>query len=75
MSQLVNDRQLAKELGGHFTRNKIRRLRVRGLIPFIHLGYRTILFDKERVIEALSRCEVKAVSTRARREKANASAP
>jgi hypothetical protein len=68
--KLITEKKLVKELGGTFTPHSIRRLRTRGLIPFVQLGYRTILFDKERVIEALSRCEVKAVSTQARQKKA-----
>lgn len=72
LQQLQNDEQIARTLGRNFTARRIRRLRQHGLIPFVRLGYRTILYDPQRVIEALSRFEVKAVSTHARREKASA---
>lgn len=64
--QLLTDRKLAKELGPPFTRSSIHRLRKRGLIPFLQFGYRTILYDKARVLEALGRCEVKPVTTATR---------
>jgi len=69
--KLISERKLVAQLGGPFTASSVRRLRNRGLIPFVRLGYRTILYDHDRVLEALARCEVKAMSTHARQQKAS----
>ena len=56
---LLNIQQLSVEIGP-----PVRSLRTwmhQGKIPFIRVGHRTVLFDPDKVREALNRLEVKAV--------------
>ena len=62
---LVTDRKLVQELNKRldteYTVTSIRLMRFAGRIPFVRLGYRTLRYDVERVIRALTeRREVRA---------------
>jgi hypothetical protein len=56
--RLVDIKGLSAEKG--LKERQIRTFYQNGLIPFIKLGHRTILFDADKVIAALERFEVKA---------------
>ena len=57
---LLTKEQLAQHLSVPSTRMVDELMRARK-IPFVKLGHRTVRFDLARVLEALSRLEVKAV--------------
>lgn len=59
MKKFVNYKNLS-EITGLPVRT-IRSLKTQRKIPFIRVGYRTHLFDPEKVIEALGKFEIKAV--------------
>jgi len=62
--ELLTDQQLARRLGA--TCRQIRAWRLRRLIPSIRLGYRTIRFRLEPVIEALEKRSTKPLNLGAR---------
>jgi hypothetical protein len=64
--QLLTDEELAGELGTGFKRRTIASLRRAGKIPYQRIGYRTLRYNLDAVLAALSRLEVKAVSGRRR---------
>jgi len=53
---LLNEAEIAQKLGE--SRKTVRRWRRLGLIPSIHLGFRTVRYDLDRVREALGKREV-----------------
>ncbi len=64
IKQLLTDQELAIELGTGFKRRTIASLRRAGKIPVIKIGYRTLRYDLDAVMAALSKREIKAVHTR-----------
>ena len=58
--RLLSKSQLRKALNLPSTRIVDEMMR-RRRIPFIRLGHRTVRFDLDRVLEALSRLEVRAI--------------
>jgi hypothetical protein len=58
--KLVTDKQLVETLPDGFTTRRIATLRRDGKIPYVKLGYRTLLYDPEKVMAALQRREIKA---------------
>jgi hypothetical protein len=61
---LVSDRTLAQQLSERLdatiTVGAIARWRRSGRIPYHKLGYRTLRYDVQKVLDALSKREVKA---------------
>jgi excisionase family DNA binding protein len=57
LARLITEQELADSLQVPFLH--VRKLRYAGKIPFIRLGHNTIRFDPDRVMEALSKLEVK----------------
>ena len=64
--KLLTDEELATELGSGFKKRTIATLRRAGKIPVVKIGYRTLRYNLDAVLDALSKREVKAVHTRAR---------
>jgi excisionase family DNA binding protein len=62
MRKLVNIDQLSKETG--FTVWTLYSFAASGKIPFYKFGYRTMRFDPDKVIKALNRFEIPAVSAK-----------
>ena len=60
-TKLLTDRELAVELGTGFKPRTIASLRRAGKIPFVKIGYRTLRYDLDAVMAALSKREIKAV--------------
>ena len=60
--KLKNIRGLAEELG--IPARTCRTLQEKGAIPFYKLGWRLVLFDPDKVREALGKFEVKAARTK-----------
>jgi hypothetical protein len=61
MKKFLTDEELAAELGSKFTPRTIATLRRAGKIPVIKLGYRSLVYDLDKVLAALSKREIKAV--------------
>jgi hypothetical protein len=61
---LINDRTLARELSerleAHVTVASIGLWRRAGKIPYVKLGYRTLRYDLDKVLAALTKREVRA---------------
>ena len=58
-SKLLDYHQLSKRTG-----RKVRSLRTfvkKGLVPYLRLGHRTVLFEPDKVLKALRRFEVKEI--------------
>ena len=62
--KLLTDVELAAELGTGFKTRTIASLRRTGKIPFVRIGYRTLRYNLDAVLEALAKREVKAAHTR-----------
>jgi hypothetical protein len=60
MKRLLDTNQLAQELGRPV--RQIRTFVQTGKIPVIRVGWRTNLYDLDRVIKALSKFEIKEVT-------------
>ena len=58
--QLVTRKQLSQRSG--IAERTIRTLQSQRIIPYIRAGHRTVLFDEDKVMAALDKLEVKAVS-------------
>lgn len=54
----------AKTLAAALNKNEdqINHLRRKGVIPFIRLGHRTIVYNRAKVLAALERFEVKEIA-------------
>jgi hypothetical protein len=59
MSKLITEQQVAEHFG--FPKSLVRKLRVEGKLPHVHLGYRSIRYDMSAVIAAMKRLEVRPV--------------
>lgn len=57
MSKLVNIFQLAEITG--LSVRQWRTLVAKRAVPFLKVGYRTLLFEPEKVLKALERFEIK----------------
>jgi hypothetical protein len=55
--RLLTEAEMAVELGE--TTRTVRHCRLRGIVPAILLGFRTIRYDPERVMAAFSKRELK----------------
>ena len=62
MKRLLNAKELALELGRPV--RQIRSLVDGKKIPVLRIGYRTNLFDPDKVIKALARFEIKEVGAK-----------
>ena len=60
MAKIVNTKRLSKEL--EQSERTITTWRIQKKIPFIRMGYRTILFDVDKVKAAIEKFEVKAIA-------------
>lgn len=58
--QLITIRLLSEQSG--IPVRTLRTLKTQRKIPYIRAGYRTLLFDLEKVMAALEKMEVKAVA-------------
>jgi hypothetical protein len=58
--RLRTDIEVCQELGINI--HRFRRLRRKGLIPYVKLGYRTFRYDPLDVRSALNRLRIKAVA-------------
>jgi excisionase family DNA binding protein len=58
--RLLTEQELAEFL--HVPVLHVRKLRYSGKLPFYRLGHKSIRFHPERVLEAISRLEVKEVA-------------
>jgi hypothetical protein len=54
---IVTQSELLKAVPA-LTLRQLRRLRSQGKLPFLKLGDRSFLYDRERVVEALRKLEV-----------------
>ena len=67
MKTLVTSAELVQRLNiTCINERSIAELRRSGKIPYLRVGYRTLLYDPEKVLAALQRHEIKAVNVRAR---------
>jgi hypothetical protein len=66
-AKLLTDEQLVRALNSalsaEFTERSIASMRHAKRIPFVRLGYRTLRYDLDKVLAALTRNEVKAIGT------------
>ena len=64
LKKLLTDQELAIELGTGFKPRTVATLRRAGKIPYVRIGYRTLRYDLDAVLAALSKREVKAIHMR-----------
>ncbi len=57
-ARLITKRELSEYLGG--STKQVDKLMRQRQIPFTKLGHRTLRFDREKVIRALGRLEIRA---------------
>jgi hypothetical protein len=62
MSKLLDIFELSKETGRPV--RQLRTLVAGRKIPYLKVGHRSLLFDPEKVDQALSRFEIKAISAK-----------
>ena len=58
--RLLTNKQLARKLGHGFTAYSVNRMRRARQIPVVRIGWRTLRFDLDAVIEALHKRTIKA---------------
>jgi excisionase family DNA binding protein len=59
-NRLITKAEIAEYIGGSSTKIVDKLMRERK-IPFTKIGHRTLRFDRDKVLAALSRLEVRAV--------------
>jgi hypothetical protein len=67
--KLLTDDKLAAALGTGFKVRSIATLRRTGKIPVIRVGYRTLRYNLDAVLQALSRLQEDAIPRRRKRGK------
>jgi hypothetical protein len=61
MKRLVNQEELLDE-HVRIKRRQLRDFRARGIVPFVKINSKTILYDPDKVLAALEKYERKAVT-------------